>query len=35
MKKVGNGHEVDAAGLNGSNIAWRILIDKKSEAQAD
>ena len=35
MKKVGNNHEVVAAGLNGSNIVCRISIDKKSEAQAD
>ena len=34
-KLVGNDYDVVAAGLNGSNIVWRILIDKKGEAQAD
>lgn len=35
LKEVGNDYDVVAAGLNGSNIVWRILIDKKGEAQAD
>ena len=35
LKEVVNDYEVVAAGLNGSNIVWRILIDKKGEAQAD
>ena len=35
LKEVGNNYDVVAAGLNGSNIVWRILIDKKGEAQAD